>query len=104
MEIYTAVKYLRVNLHTGCVCFRLKQGKAMGLHTGSQLCQPVRMLPCVGQGQTSQHLLRTQAVWMEPLSGKVGKLNGVDMVKPWHLPSWQETKLCHFAVLKQIHP
>lgn len=76
----------------------------MGLHTGSQLCQPVRMLPCVGQGQTSQHLLRTQAVWMEPLSGKVGKLNGVDMVKPWHLPSWQETKLCHFAVLKQIHP
>lgn len=47
----------------GCV----KQGKVMGLHTGSQLCQPIRMFFCVGQGQTSQHLLCAQAVWIEPL-------------------------------------
>lgn len=97
MEIYTAVKYLRVNLHTGSV----KQGKAMGLHTGCQLCQPVRMFPSVGQGQTSQHLLCTQAICMEHLwEGR--KHNGMDVVKACQLTSWQETKLCHFAVLKNI--
>lgn len=45
-------------------------GKSQGLHAGSQLCQPVRMFPCVDQGQASQHLLCTQAVWMEPLVGR----------------------------------
>lgn len=96
MEIYTAVKYLRVNLHTGCV----KQGKVMGLHTGCQLCQPVRMFPSVGRGrQAGICCAPRQYAWST--CGKVGKHNGMDVVKACHLTSWQETKLCHFAVLKK---
>lgn len=62
---------------TGCV----EQGKVTGLHTESQLCQPVRMFPCVGQGQTSSTLaLQPGSVDGAPC-GKVGKHNGVDMSK-----------------------
>lgn len=74
MEIYTAVKYLRVNLHTGCV----KQGKVMGLHRVPVVpaCQDV---PLCGSGADQPALaLHPGSVDGAPC-GKVGKRNNVDL-------------------------